>query len=169
MQLCNPINYSPTRLLCSWDFPGKNGVGCYGVGCYALLQRSFPTQGSNPHLLHWQMGSLPLSHQGGPNDYLLQVQWQIWGKVLIVGLYVNHGSVIEELLGMIWNKALIIGTDYYTLTLYNSGNWLKYLCTFPGSEVSMARSQEENMDEKLVRAQTNRNMWGGWSDSCFSL
>ena len=26
----------------------------------------FPTQGSNPHLLRWQAGSLPPSHQGGP-------------------------------------------------------------------------------------------------------
>ena len=24
----------------------------------------FPTQGSNPHLLHWQVDSLPLNHQG---------------------------------------------------------------------------------------------------------
>ena len=24
------------------------------------------TQGSNPHLLHWQADSLPLSHQGSP-------------------------------------------------------------------------------------------------------
>ena len=24
----------------------------------------FPTQGSNPHFLHWQADSLPLSHQG---------------------------------------------------------------------------------------------------------
>ena len=36
-----------------------------GVGCHALLQGIFPTQGSNScllHLLHWQMGSLPLRH-----------------------------------------------------------------------------------------------------------
>ena len=26
----------------------------------------FPTQGSNPCLLHWQLYSLPLSHQGSP-------------------------------------------------------------------------------------------------------
>ena len=26
----------------------------------------FPTQGSNPCLLYWQAGSLPLSHQGSP-------------------------------------------------------------------------------------------------------
>jgi len=37
----------PTRLLCPWDFPGKNT----GVGCHALLQGIFLTQVSNPHLL----------------------------------------------------------------------------------------------------------------------
>ena len=37
-----------TRLLCPWDFPGKNT----GVGCHFLLQGIFPTQGSNPGLLH---------------------------------------------------------------------------------------------------------------------
>ena len=36
-----------TRLLCPWDFPGKNT----GVGCHALLQMIFQTQGSNKHLL----------------------------------------------------------------------------------------------------------------------
>ena len=43
-----------TRLLCPWDSPGKNT----GVGCCALLQGIFPTQGSNPHLwclLHWRV------------------------------------------------------------------------------------------------------------------
>ena len=36
------------RLLCPWDSPGKDT----GVGCRALLQGIFPTQGLNPHLLH---------------------------------------------------------------------------------------------------------------------
>ena len=36
------------------------------MGCLALLQGIFPTQGSNLHLLHWQAYSLPLSHQGNP-------------------------------------------------------------------------------------------------------
>ena len=53
--LCDPMDYSPpgpSRLLCPWDFPVKNT----GVGCYALLQGIFLTQGSKPrllHLLHW--------------------------------------------------------------------------------------------------------------------
>ena len=44
----NPIDCSPTRLLCLWDFLGKNS----GVGCYFSLQEIFQTQGSNPSLLH---------------------------------------------------------------------------------------------------------------------
>ena len=32
-----------------WDFPVKNT----GVGCHFLLQRIFPTQGLNSHLLQW--------------------------------------------------------------------------------------------------------------------
>ena len=34
------------------------------MGCHFLLQGIFPTQGSNPHLLHWQADSLPLNHLG---------------------------------------------------------------------------------------------------------
>ena len=52
-------------LLYPWDSPGKNT----GVGCHALLQEIFPTQGSNLrllHLLHWQVGCLPLVLPGNP-------------------------------------------------------------------------------------------------------
>ena len=49
----------PARLLCPWDFPGKNT----GVGCHFHLQGIFLTQESNPCFLHWQMGSLLLSYQ----------------------------------------------------------------------------------------------------------
>ena len=55
--------WTVARLLCSWDFPGKNT----GVGCHALLQGIFPTKGSNLRLqglLHWQADSLPLSYLG---------------------------------------------------------------------------------------------------------
>ena len=55
----------PSRLLSPWDSPGKNT----GVDCRALLQGIFPTQESNPgllHLLHWQAGSLPLAPHGKP-------------------------------------------------------------------------------------------------------
>ena len=41
-----PKRLQPTRLLCSWDFPGKNT----GVGCHAALQGIFLTGGLNSHL-----------------------------------------------------------------------------------------------------------------------
>ena len=62
---CSVVSYSlrphglqPTRFLCPWDCPGKNT----GVGCHFLLQGIFLIQRSNPHFLHWQADSLPLSH-----------------------------------------------------------------------------------------------------------
>ena len=43
-----PCGLPPARILCPWDSPGKHT----GVGCHALLQGIFPTQGLNPGLLH---------------------------------------------------------------------------------------------------------------------
>ena len=59
--LCDPMDCSPPGCsvhgilqakILEWDF---------------LLQGIFPTQGSNPCLLHWQADSLPLSHLGNPS------------------------------------------------------------------------------------------------------
>ena len=44
-----------TRLLCPWNFPGKNT----GEGCHFLLQGICLTLGLNWSLLHWQVDSLP--------------------------------------------------------------------------------------------------------------
>ena len=55
----------PVRLLCPKDFPGKNT----GVGCHFLLQRIFPTQGWNLHLLQWQADSLPPAPSIPINQY----------------------------------------------------------------------------------------------------
>ena len=60
--LLHPCGLQATRLLCPWDSPGKNP----GVGCHALLQGIFPTQGWNPRLLPWQADLLalePPSHE----------------------------------------------------------------------------------------------------------
>ena len=43
-----PQGLQPARLLCPWDSPGQNTA----VGCHALLQGIFPTQGSNSGLSH---------------------------------------------------------------------------------------------------------------------
>ena len=55
-----------------WNSPGQNT----GVGCLSLLQRIFPTQGSNPGLLHCRWILYQLSHKGSP---LLKSQKQKLG------------------------------------------------------------------------------------------
>ena len=54
------MDYSPARLLCPWESPGKNPT----VGCHALLQGLFLTQEQNLSLLCWQADSLSPSHLG---------------------------------------------------------------------------------------------------------
>ena len=58
--LYDPMDYSPPGSSVHGDSPGKN----IGVGCHALPQEMFPTQGSNLGLSHsWQI-LYHLSHQG---------------------------------------------------------------------------------------------------------
>ena len=53
LTLCDPMGYA-----------GQNT----GVGSLSLLQGIFPTQGSNPGLLHLQADSLPAEPQGKPKN-----------------------------------------------------------------------------------------------------
>ena len=69
----------PARLLCPWDSPGKNT----GVGCHALLQGIFPTQGWKPGLLHSRQIFYCLSHWGSLGriwraSYKLYTYFWLW-------------------------------------------------------------------------------------------
>ena len=55
-----PHGLQPVRLLCPWDFPGKNT----GMGCHFLLQGIFPTQGLNLGLPHCRQMLLPSEPPG---------------------------------------------------------------------------------------------------------
>ena len=63
LMLCDPRDCSPPGSSVRWDFPGKNT----GVGCHALLQGIFPTQGSNPGLPHCRWILLPSEPPGKPD------------------------------------------------------------------------------------------------------
>ena len=83
----------PARLLCLWDFSGKNT----GVGCQFLLQGIFPTQGSNPRLLcllHGQVDSLPLSHLKSPE---LHADTYISQYVLMLFSHIDYHRVLTEI------------------------------------------------------------------------
>ena len=66
-----PCRLWPARLLCPRNFPGKNT----GVGSHFRMAGDLPgplgiflDQRSNPCLLRWQAGSLPLSHLRSPKS-----------------------------------------------------------------------------------------------------
>ena len=69
--------YSP------WNSPGQNT----GVGSLSFLQGIFPTQGSNPGLLHCRGIPYQLSHQGSP--------WYV--KCIVIKLLKNNKSRKESL------------------------------------------------------------------------
>ena len=54
-----PYGLWPSRPLCPWDSPGKNGVGCH-----ALLQGNLPDPGIEPGSPALQAGSLPSESPG---------------------------------------------------------------------------------------------------------
>ena len=60
--LHDPMDCSPPGSFVHEDSPGKNT----GVGCHALLQEIFLTQGSNSGLPHCRQILYHLSHQGSP-------------------------------------------------------------------------------------------------------
>ena len=61
LNLCDPMGCSPTSCSVHGDSPAKNT----GVGCHALLQGTFPTQGSNLCLL-WLVHCRQILYQGSP-------------------------------------------------------------------------------------------------------
>ena len=57
--VCDPVDCSLLDSSVHGDSPGKNT----GVGCHALLQGIFPTQGLNPGLPHCRRILYHLNHQ----------------------------------------------------------------------------------------------------------
>ena len=62
VRLLRPHGLQPVRLLCPWDFPGKNTR----VGCHFLFQGIFLTQELNLGLLHCKWILYQLSYEGSP-------------------------------------------------------------------------------------------------------
>ena len=64
IESCSVVSDSlqPHGLYSPWNSPGQNT----GLGSLSLLQGIFPTQGSNPGLLHCGLIIYQLSHQGSP-------------------------------------------------------------------------------------------------------
>ena len=94
--------------------PGKNT----GVGCRALLQGIFPSQGSNLHLLcllNWQEGSLPLA----PPAAARKPQFLLPTPVLLPGKSHERRSLVGSSM-----RSLRVGHDWETsLSLFTFMHW----------------------------------------------
>ena len=86
-----PHRLQPAKLICPWDSPVKNTK----EGCHSLLQGIFPTQGSNPGLLHGRQILHCLSYQGSPPTQLdiwkMRTFWHL--KIPVVPLYWHSQSM----------------------------------------------------------------------------
>ena len=81
-----PWTVACTKLLRPWDFPRKSTE----VGCHLLLQGIFPTQGSNPGLLHCRQTLYCLSHQGSPSGDFNKLKFRT--KMLIAWVTHSHNQ-----------------------------------------------------------------------------
>ena len=74
-----PRGLEPARLLCPWNFPGKNTR----VDCHFLLQGIFSTQELNPGLLHCRQILFQPSYEGST---------RVGSHSLLQGIFPTQGS-----------------------------------------------------------------------------
>ena len=87
------MNCSPPGSSVHGDSPRQNT----GVGCHALLQGIFPTQGLNPGLFHCRQILYCLSHQGSPMCVCVCVCMCVCVCVYIYHIFFIHSSVDRHL------------------------------------------------------------------------
>ena len=92
------MDWSPPDSSVQEGLPGKNT----GVGCYFLLQGIFPTQGWNPHLLHWQSDSWSLRHQVRSSECKIycRVNFEAPKKsfypALVINLSIKQSTILKH-------------------------------------------------------------------------
>ena len=112
-----PRGLQPTRLLLEnlllenpWDSPDKNT----GMDCHFPLQGIFPTQESNPGLLHCRQMIYRLSYEGSPLN-LWSIQ-QLW--VVNVRLALQYCNQSIWLTCCVWRKSRKYGVNP-SFSIYN--------------------------------------------------
>ena len=128
----------PHGLYSPWDSPGQNT----GIGNHSLLQGSFPTQVSNPGLLHCRQILNQLSHKGSPRilewvaiPFFNGSSWprdqtRISCASYIAGRFFTcwaTGEALEKERGPLESRALAIGWRY------GENGWSPALCGRGGS------------------------------------
>ena len=137
LTLCEPMDCSLPGSSVHGDSPGKNN----GVGCLALLQGIFPTQGSNPGLPHCRRILYHLSHQGSPQDVKRLLNINLIWHICLTGLPLQE---TEEI------RVGFLGQEYPRGV---NGNPLQCSCL----ENSMDRGAWQATVHGLTKSQTQLN------------
>ena len=131
-------HYGVVILLCSWDSPGKNT----GVGCQALLQGIFPTQGSNPRILHRQVDLLALCYQ----------------YTTVINLPVHQTHILPRSCTICW-ESTVNKMEIFLPHCNKFSVWWSQ----KNEETYNAFWQKSHLNEKLVK------LWTEVSKSCISV
>ena len=97
--------YSP------WNSPSQNT----GVGSLSLLQGIFPTQGSNPGLLHCRQILHHLSHKGKPNCHHFDLSFLVSPHSSHASFLYTSGTVLFFYLGT-FAHAILLAWNILPLT-----------------------------------------------------
>ena len=121
---CNLMDCSPWDSFVHGDSPGKNT----GVGCHTLFQGIFPTQESNPDLLHCRQSFYQLSYQGSPMIMLSPTQIPLLSTHRSYTHTHTHTLTlqIEMLLYCLWNKSKFLEKAFKDFNSF----WLAFLIKY---------------------------------------
>ena len=126
--LCDPIDWRLPSSSVHGDSPGKSP----GVACHALLQRIFPTQESNPDLLHCRWILYLLSHQGSRRilewvayPFFRGSSWprNFYRISCIAGIFFTSWATREDLSIVYMYHNFFIHCIYYVPILYRFICW----------------------------------------------
>ena len=95
----------------------------YWSGCHALLQGIFPIWGLNLHLLHWQVGSLPLAQPGKPS--LLSFRLNFPGKMIYPLIPSSSHSHYSRSPSFCW-RWYITKSNWHLLSSFLNFNFIKF-------------------------------------------
>ena len=112
-----PHGLQPTRLLCPWDFPGKNTR----AGCHFLLQGIFPTQGLNLGLLYCRWILYQVSHQC--KCYVTIICKYVAAQANLNFLFRNFLKELKKIFFFVcsWLNLRIITCRYGRTTVFGDG------------------------------------------------
>ena len=161
----------------SMDFPGKST----GVGCHFLLQRIFPTQGSNLGFLHCGQTLYHLGRKGSPSVSLRRTQSLIQGWSLSQHLDFNWVLIFIwfsaqipdqrhcEIIHLYWFKPVNLWQSI--MNQWKTTNFGTWKCSAAGTNSLCDTEDDENWypNSNTIEAKATTYLMPKYNRSCAKL